>query len=339
MGGGFVVLNLLAFTRAGFWVNLLFPVLAVLLTQGAVTLFQFLTEERQKRMIRGAFQHYLHPSLVDQLSKNPALLTLGGVEREVTVLFSDIRDFSAIAERLTPEQLVHLLNEYFTAMTTLVLNENGFLDKYIGDGVMAVYGAPLDAPDHAYRACDTALQMLTALRGLQQRWEEGGLPRIDIRIGIHSGSMVVGNMGSELRFDYTVMGDGVNLASRLEGVNKEYRTQIIMSESTWEQVNDRIAARELDVVRVKGKTETTRIFEVLGFHPLPTAQLAMLTLFEEGLHAYRARQWGSALHLFTQTLEKTPEDYPSQLYRERCKAYLSDPPPPDWDGVYMMQSK
>ncbi|MGH8058566.1 MAG: adenylate/guanylate cyclase domain-containing protein [Candidatus Entotheonellia bacterium] len=222
---------------------------------------------------------------------------------------------------------------------TLVLNENGFLDKYIGDGVMAVYGAPLDAPDHAYRACDTALQMLTALRGLQQRWEKGGLPRIDIRIGIHSGSMVVGNMGSELRFDYTVMGDGVNLASRLEGVNKEYRTQVIMSESTWEQVNDRIAARELDVVRVKGKPETTRIFEVLGFHPLPTAQLAMLTLFEEGLHAYRARQWGSALHLFTQTLEKTPEDYPSQLYRERCKAYLSDPPPPDWDGVYMMQSK
>ncbi len=339
LGGGYIVLNLVIFTRGGLWVNLLFPLLTVGLNQSAITLFKFLTEERQKRIIRTAFQHYLHPTLVDRLSQQPQLLKLGGEEKELTVFFSDIRDFSGIAERLSPEELVRLLNEYLTAMTRLVLEHDGLVDKYIGDAIMAVYGVPLPTLDHAYQACATALDMLTALASLRERWAEAGLPDVNIGIGINTATMVVGNMGSDMRFDYTVMGDGVNLASRLEGANKEYRTNIILSESTWEQVKNRIATRELDVIRVKGKANPTRIFEGLGFHPLPPEQEARVKLFEEGRHAYRAQQWQDALRLFQQVRKKAPADFPSQLYIRRCEAFMAAPPPADWDGVYMMQTK
>ncbi|MBI4640472.1 MAG: adenylate/guanylate cyclase domain-containing protein, partial [Candidatus Tectomicrobia bacterium] len=339
LAGFYLVVNLLTFTHEGLWVNLLFPFLAIMLNQSAITLFKFLTEEKQKRMIRRAFQYYLHPSVVDQVSSNPQLLKLGGEEKELTVLFSDIRSFSTISERLTPEELVHLLNEYLTAMTRIVLNDNGLLDKYIGDAIMAVYGAPLPTTDHAYQACHTALDMMAALKELQKSWGERGLPLINIGIGINTAMMVVGNMGSDLRFDYTVMGDGVNLASRLEGVNKEYKTNIIIGESTWVEVKDRIATRELDVIQVKGKEKPTRIFEVVGFHPLSHDQTVKVTLFEEGIHAYRVQQWEKAIRLFQQTLEKAPGDFPGQLYIHRCQEFMADPPPRDWDGVYIMKTK
>lgn len=197
----------------------------------------------------------------------------------------------------------------------------------------------LPSPDHAYQACATALDMLKALKSLRERWAAAGLPDIRIGIGINTATMVVGNMGSDMRFDYTVMGDGVNLASRLEGVNKEYRTTIVLSDSTWELVKDRIATRELDVIRVKGKAKPTRIFEALGLHPLAPAELTMVKLFEEGLQAYRAQQWETALHSFHLTLEQAPDDFPSQLYVQRCESFMGDPPPSDWDGVFSMKTK
>jgi adenylate cyclase len=339
LGGFYIVANVLMFTQAGLWVNLFFPLLAVALNQSSMTLFKFLTEERQKRSIRRAFQYYLHPAVVDQVSQNPQLLQLGGEVRELTVLFSDIRGFSAIAEGLPPEALVRLLNEYLTAMTQVVFTHNGLLDKYIGDGIMAVYGAPLHAPDHAYQACCTALDMMVELVTLQEQWRARGLPCMNIGIGINSATMVVGNMGSDLRFDYTVMGDGVNLASRLEGANKEYGTHILVSESTWEQVKDRLVTRELDVIRVKGKAQPTRIFEVLGTPPLSPERAVMVPLFEAALRAYRAQRWEEAIELWQQTLEATPGDRPSQLYIERCKRFRALPPPADWDGVSIMQTK
>ena len=335
----YAVANVLAFTRAGLWVNLLFPLLTVALTQSSLTLFKFLTEERQKRMIRRAFQYYLHPTVVDQVSHNPQLLTLSGEARELTVLFTDIRGFSAIAEELDPEALVHLLNDYLSVMTQVVFKHNGLLDKYIGDAIMAVYGAPLQAPDHAYQACCTALDMMSELRALQATWRERGLPSMNIGIGINTAAMVVGNMGSDLRFDYTVMGDGVNLASRLEGANKEYGTNIIISESTWGQVKDRIGTRELDIIRVQGKVQCTRIFEVLGRHPLPPTQTALQCLFEVGLQAYRAQQWEDARQLFQQTLTRYPDDRPSQLYLQRCTTLLADPPLSHWDGIHNLETK
>jgi adenylate cyclase len=334
LAGVYVVANVLAFTRGGLWVNLLFPLIVVVVNQSSITLFKYLAEDRQKRLIRRAFQYYLHPTVVDQVSQHPQLLKLGGETRELTVLFSDIRSFSTIAEGLSPEALVHLLNEYLTAMTRVVFRHNGLLDKYIGDGVMAVYGAPLHDAEHAYRACCSALEMMRELRALQERWASQGLPLLNIGIGINTATMVVGNMGSELRFDYTVMGDGVNLASRLEGANKEYGTNIIVSESTWEQVQDRVATRELDVIRVRGKAQPTRIFEVLGILPLSPDRDATMQQFEAGLRAYRAQHWEAAIHCFQQVLEAMPGDPPSRLYIQRCKSFMATPAPSDWDGVW-----
>jgi adenylate cyclase len=339
LGGIYVAANVLAFTRAGLWVNLLFPLGAVAVNQSAVTLFKYLTEARQKRLIRQAFQYYLHPAIVEQIAQNPQLLRLGGESRELTVLFSDIRRFSTIAEGQSPEALVSLLNEYFTIMTRVVFHHNGLLDKYLGDGIMAVYGAPLHDPDHAFRACCSALAMMRELDAMQARWASRGLPSLDIGIGINTAIMVVGNMGCELRFDYTVMGDGVNLASRLEGANKEYGTHIIVSESTWEQVRDRIATRELDIIRVQGKAQPTRIFEVLGVSPPASDRAAMGLAFEVALRAYRAQQWENAIRAFERVLAAAPGDPPSQLYIQRCKAFMTASPRADWDGVYVMPGK
>ncbi len=335
----YLLANVLVFTRVGWWVNLLFPLVAVMVNHSAITVFKFLTEERQKRLIRRAFQYYLDPTVVDQVSQNPQLLKLGGESRVLTVLFSDIRSFSSIAEGLSPEALVHLLNDYLTVMTQVVFRHNGLLDKYIGDGVMAVYGAPLDDPEHAFRACCSALEMIDELKTLQAKWAAQGLPFVNIGIGINTATMVVGNMGSELRFDYTVMGDGVNLASRLEGANKEYGTNIIVSESTWEQVCHRLATRELDVIRVQGKAQPTRIFQVLGMAPLSLNVASGMRLFEAGLGAYRAQQWQEAIRLFRQVLAAVPSDSPSRLYIQRCQMFLATPPPPDWDGISTMQTK
>jgi adenylate cyclase len=339
LGGLYVGLNHLTFAHLGLWVNLVFPVATVVLTQIACTIHRSLTEERQKRRLRQAFQYYLHPSVVEHVTQHPELLTLGGEVRELTVLFSDIQGFTSISEHLTPEALVQLLNEYLSAMTRLVLEENGLLDKYIGDALMAVYGAPLSLPDHAYRACHTALRMLEQLQSLQPDWRARGFPEIAIRIGINTGPMVVGNMGSDLRFTYTAMGDAVNLGSRLEGVNKIYGTCIIMSEATWEQVKDRIAARELDAVRVEGKNAPVRIFEVVGVLPLPAAQQRLMQHFAQGLQAYRAQQWDRAIHCFCQSLAQKSDDTPSRLYLQRCQTFKRLPPPADWDGIYVMPTK
>ncbi len=339
IGLGYLGVNLLAYLHFGLWLNLLFPCLTIVGNYGAITSYQFLTEARQRRMLRHAFQYYLHPAIVEQVSQHPERLTLGGEERELTVLFSDIRNFSTLAETLTPAQLVQLLNEYFTAMTHAVFAEDGLLDKYIGDAVMAVYGAPLTTSEHAYHACQTAFRMLDALTTCQVNWQARGLSEIRIGIGINSGPMVVGNMGSAMHFAYTVIGDEVNLGSRLEGTTKEYGVSIIISETTWHYVHDRLAARELDIIRVKGKAHPTRIFELLAPLPLTPPHIQLLHHFTAGLQAYRAQHWDTAIHCFQEALHAVPHDPPSQLYLRRCQVFQHTPPPTDWDGVYSMLTK
>ncbi|MHB8773282.1 MAG: adenylate/guanylate cyclase domain-containing protein [Syntrophales bacterium] len=255
------------------------------------------------------------------------------------MLFSDIRGFTSISERLTPEELVRLLNEYLTVMTDVVFRYDGLLDKYIGDAIMAVFGAPLDQSDHALRACRTALDMMAELRRLRTKWAAEGRPDVNIGVGINSGDMVVGNMGSQMRFDYTVMGDHVNLASRLEGTNKEYGTNIIISEFTYEMVKEELFCRELDAVRVKGKKLPVRIFELLGERKDAARWSEFAVRFENGRAEYRAGRWDKAIAAFEAVLSLRPEDSPSRLYLERCRQLKTNPPPGEWDGVFTMTKK
>ncbi|MCS7204921.1 MAG: CHASE2 domain-containing protein [Leptospiraceae bacterium] len=226
--------------------------------------FRVLTEEENVKFIRTTFSKFVSQDVVEELLNNPDAITLGGSKREITVFFSDVRGFTTVSERLTPEDLVNLINEYLSEMTELIIDYRGTIDKYMGDAIMAFWGAPTPNDDHAYYACVAALAQAKKLKELQQRWKERNIPVLDIGIGINTGPAVVGNMGSSRRMDYTVMGDTVNLGSRLEGTTKTYGVQICISEFTYERVKDRVYARELDLVRVKGKLEPVRIYELMG---------------------------------------------------------------------------
>ncbi|NCN08694.1 MAG: adenylate/guanylate cyclase domain-containing protein [Leptospira sp.] len=226
--------------------------------------FRILTEEANVKYIRSTFSKFVSKDVVDELLKNPDNLALGGSKREITIFFSDVRGFTTISEALGPEELVKLLNEYLSAMTELIIEYKGTIDKYMGDAIMAFWGAPVPLEDHAYYACVASLAQMEYLKVLQEKWVERNVPVIDIGIGLNSGPAVVGNMGSSHRMEYTCMGDTINLGSRLEGSNKMYGTNIIISEYTYEKVKDKVIARELDLVRVKGKTQPVRIYELIG---------------------------------------------------------------------------
>jgi len=335
----FVVANTFIFTHFNIWLNLIYPVLTMLTIYLVITVYRYITEEREKKKIKGAFQYYLTASVINEMLKDPTKLKLGGDKKDLSVLFSDIRGFTTISEKMTPEELVHLLNEYLTAMTNIVFKYDGLLDKYMGDAIMAVFGAPLDQPDHALRACRTALGMMEELRILQKKWAEEEKPVLNIGVGINTGDMVVGNMGSEMRFDYTVMGDSVNLGSRLEGINKEYGTNIIISEFTHESVRDTLFCRELDAVRVKGKKLPVRIYELIGEKKEAEKWGETVALFEEGLSKYKQGLWDDAIEKFKKVLEIRPYDAPSHLYIERCQTLKENPPEGTWDGVFTMKTK
>ncbi len=339
MVAAFVAVNFFIFFRFNIWLNLVYPFVTMAMIYLGITIYHYFKEEREKKKIRGAFQYYLTASVINEMLKDPTKLKLGGDKKDLTVLFSDIRGFTAISEKLTPEALVALLNEYLTAMTNEVFQHDGLLDKYMGDAIMAIFGAPLDQPDHAHRACLTALAMMKALRQLQKKWKDEGRPVFDIGIGINTGDMVVGNMGSEMRFDYTVMGDMVNLGSRLEGTNKEYGTNIIISEFTYEKVKDSICCRELDGVRVKGKIKPVKIYELLGEKKDEANFKDLTDAFAKGLARYREGKWDEAIAAFQCVLDIRPGDFVSTMYMERCKNLKERPPTEPWDGVFVMTKK
>lgn len=305
------------------------------------TIYRYNTEEKEKRQIRRAFQFYLTKSVMDDMLKNPSKLKLGGDKRVLSVLFSDIRGFTTISERLTPEQLAKLINEYLTPMTNLVFETGGTLDKYIGDALMAIWGAPVEQPDHALRCCRTAVAMMRELGKLQEAWRMDGrdYPPIDIGIGINSGPMVVGNMGADQRFDYTVLGDNVNLASRLEGTNKDYQSHIIISESTLLLCEGRIAARQLGAVRVKGKREPVRIYELMDDKPATGDLAEIIAKFDAGVQAFREQRWADARAKFLEIQADHPDDGPTRAYLGFVDEYEKDPPGEGWDGVYTMTHK
>jgi len=278
------------FQSAGLWLNIVYPSLLVMLVFVSATLVQYFFRVSEQRYLKRAFAHYVPPAVVEDLVADAGKLRLGGEKRELTVLFSDIRGFTTLSEGMEPEDLVKLMNEYFTTMTREVFRQRGSLDKYIGDALMAIFGAPVAEPEHPKLACRAALGMVSALRTLQEQWRKEGRPSVEIGIGINTGPMVVGNMGSASRFNYTVVGDAVNLASRIETLNKTYGTNILVSESTYERVRDEFrAAREVDCVRVRGRAraQPVRLYELI-----PEGRYATLDWLGEYRAAYDAKRAG-----------------------------------------------
>ncbi len=336
---GHLWLNARVLWESGFWLNAMYPSVLILTSYLGVTIHGFVREEREKRKLKGAFQVYVPPEVVQEIIRNPQSLRLGGQQKVLTVLFSDIRGFTSISEVLDPEALVRLLNEYLTEMTQVIFRHEGTLDKYMGDAIMAIYGAPIFKEDHPARACLSALEMLEVMKKLKGKWDAMGLPPLDIGIGINTGEMVVGNMGSEKRFDYTVMGDHVNLASRLEGLNKQYGTRIILSEFTLREAGEGFLCRELDLVRVKGKRKPVRIYELLGLRPQGKGgDASWIEVFEGALSLYRERRWEEAEVGFREVLRRRPNDGPSKLFLKRCEI-LKASPPPSWEGIFDWEVK
>jgi adenylate cyclase len=311
------------FVTKGWWLSTVYPVATIVAVYASVTIYRYLTEEREKRFIKGAFGQYLSPVVIDRLIENPDMLKLGGERRILTALFSDVAGFSTISEKLKPEELVGLLNDYLTEMTDIVLRHGGTIDKYEGDALIAFFGAPVSMEDHALKACLSAVEMQKRLSVLKERWKKEGRPELFTRIGLNTGPMVVGNMGSKTRMDYTVMGDAVNLASRLEGINKQYGTSVIMSRETFLSCNGRVEARELDHIRVVGKSEPVVIYELL----------------DTALSFYKEKRWKEALDGFQRVLGLDPHDGPAGVYIRRCEEYLAHSPSDGWDGVFDHREK
>lgn len=323
----------------GLIVTTVIPVLMVLFQFLAITLMKYFTEEKKKKELRSTFSKYVSPAIVDEILSAPENLELGGRKQNVSVFFSDVRGFTTISEKLDPQALSAVLNRYLTPMTEIVFNNKGTLDKYMGDAVMAFFGAPIAYDSHPQAACQAALDSIEKLKLLQAEFAKEGLPVIDIGIGINTADVSVGNMGSNIVLSYTVMGDGVNLASRLEGINKEYGTRIVISQFTYAKVSEDFVCRELDRVKVKGKKEPVTIFELLSKRSLQPEPLKNLTLYHEALNNYYTQNFEQARDSFKSFLNENPDDPVSLLYLERLDYYQINPPPSDWDGVHEMKTK
>lgn len=344
-----VILLLIAIWTSGYILfagyNLWLPVLSltftVIVSYFATSIYQAFTEEKNKKQIKSMFTRYAPPAYVEELVKDPTKLELGGEEKEISILFSDIEGFTTISENLGPKKLVELLNEYLGAMTKVIFNQGGTLDKYIGDAIVAVFGAPLAQKDHALNACLAALEMQQHLKGLREQWIKKGLPPIKNRIGVNTGKVVFGNIGSDIRYDYTGIGDAMNLSSRLEGANKQYGTYLMISEFTYEQAREHLIVRDLDFIIVKGKTKPVKVFELIArkSDTLPEAQIRMIEMYQQGIELYRKQEWLPAINKFEEALGFVPDDCPSKLYIERCKEFIANPPGANWDGTYHMTTK
>ena len=328
------------FVHWGRWYSFVIPAATLVASYASITSFRVIHEEREKRKIRKTFSQYLSPGVIALIEKDPQkYIRPGGEVKELTVMFSDIRDFTTLSEGLTPDDLVHLLNQYLSAMTDILFRNLGTLDKYIGDAIMAFWGSPYPQQDHAYSACRCALDMIAALEELNRKWVAEGRRPISIGIGLNTGPVNVGNMGSDKRLAWTVMGDNVNLASRLEGLTKQYRSRVIISESTYSQVADQFVAREVDRIRVKGKKQPVLIYELLAPMSERKDYAGLLAQFNEALELYRSQNWPEAAAKFGELLVTYPDDGPTQVLLQRCLEFMEEAPEPDWDGVYVMKSK
>jgi adenylate cyclase len=321
---------------AGAWLDFVFPEAGVLFALIGASVLNYSIEGRERRFLKGVFSHYLSPAVIERILADPELVRLGGEEREITSFFSDVAGFTSISESLKPADLVRLLNEYLSEMTDLILDAGGTLDKYEGDAIVAFWNAPLDVPGHALRACRTALacgRRLAEIRPeLERRYGHG----LRMRIGLNTGPAVVGNMGSGRRFDYTAMGDTVNLAARLESAGKQYGVSLLAGEATVAAAGEEILAREADLIRVVGKAQPVRIYELLGERAGATeADLERHRRYHEALGLFRGRDWERSKSAF----EALGGDPLARIYVERCRTFLREAPPAEWDGVFDLKAK
>ena len=327
-----------ALFRDGLVLPLVDPLLVAGIAFGVMLAHRYFVSDRDKRYLRNAFTYYLAPSVIDQMVDSERPPELGGESRDITVLFSDIVGFTPISEALSPRQLVTFLNQYLSAMTDIIEAHGGFVDKYIGDAIVAVFGAPLDDDDHALHAVQAALACNRRLAGMGAEFGVENLPVIDARIGVNSGRALVGNIGSVNRFNYTVIGDNVNLAARLEGANKAYKSRILVGQSTAEACDGGIAFRELDRIRVVGRDEPVSIFEPIGnADEIVNAKRVKLEAFEHALQVYRSREFAEAAMLFENLADEG--DGVAGAMADRARRLNEDPPEEGWDGVTNLDSK
>ncbi|MCI0403588.1 MAG: adenylate/guanylate cyclase domain-containing protein, partial [Acidobacteria bacterium] len=337
---GFLLGVTYAFDQWGMWLSFVIPAGTLLVNYAAVTSYRVIVEEREKRKVRAMFSQYVAPSVIRLLEQDPGrYLRKGGELKDLTLMFTDIRGFTALSEALPPDEVVRLVNQHFDEMTNVLFRHWGTLDKYIGDAIMAFWGSPYPHPDHAQRGCACALEMLARLEELNRESRAAGGRPLSMGIGLNTGAVNVGNMGSTKRLTWTAVGDNVNLASRLEALTREYDCGIVLSDSTWAPVKESFLCRELDRIRVKGKLQPVVIYELLAPLGDGAPHTELVARFADALHSYRSRNWDEALRKFDALTTQFPEDGPSRVFRQRCLEFLASAPPPDWDGVYVMKSK
>jgi len=331
--------NYFLFSRLGIQLELFYPLMEIVGVYLGITMQRFLAEERERLRIRKAFESYVAPAVVQEMLKHPEALRLGGERRVISVLFTDIRGFTTMSEHLDPEGVVKLLHDFLNPMSNIIIDQGGTIDKYMGDAIMALFGAPLEQPDHARQACRAALQMEDTLEELNRQWAKQGRPPLRIGVGVNTGPVAVGNMGSDRLFDYTAIGDNVNLASRLEGLTKYYGTNILISQATAGALENGFILRDVDRVKVKGKAQASDIFEVMG-EGEPDPELArFLTAYHQGLALYRQMRWPDSIAAFEKALEVLPDDAPSRRYLALARKHQETPPHPEWEAVTVMEEK
>lgn len=345
IGAGYFFFSFWIFDKHDFMFDIISGELTILITFIAQSSYKLALSIKERKQIEGMFGHYLHPNVIDQLKSNPNRLNLGGNEVEASVIFSDVAGFTSISEKLSNYELVALLNAYLTEMSDLIMDEMGIIDKYEGDAIMAEFGIPINTNEHALQACRAALRMKVRLKHLREvKWKDTNRPPLYARIGVNSGKMVAGNMGSQKVFDYTVMGDEVNLSSRLEGANKQFGTAIMIGENTFELVKDKFYIRYLGQLKVKGKKEPKVVYELMDFldSPLKEDLEKIVNFYNKGISLYKDRKFGEALEFFKKSLPLERVDgerSPSSVYIARCEEFIINPPPEDWDDISELTEK
>ena len=349
--GAYGWLSFWLFTNQQIWLDMVGPLSTLFIGYLGITVYNYIQEEKNKNFLKESFGTYVSPELIDQMYDSGEEPSLGGEEGYHTAFFTDIQSFSAFSEKLTASELVALLNQYLTDMTDVLLENNGTLDKYIGDAIVAFYGAPIDVDDHEYWACKTAIEMQDKLAILREGWQGEGdrwpeiVHNMQNRIGISSGQMVTGNMGSEARMNYTMMGDNVNTAARLESSAKQYGVYIQIADSTYQAVKEKVVVRDLDNVRVLGKNEPVKVWELISeVGQEPDQYKKILPAYHEALDLYKNQEWSKAIDAFKASDELEEmfggrKTNPSRIYIPRCEHYLENPPGEDWDGVWTLTSK